>query len=200
LYYNEVMSGFEYSLAATMLQHGLLPEGLAIVKAIHDRYDGRLRARGEVHMASNSTVFGCGSPIGEDECGDFYGRALSSWSVLLALQGFQYNGPAESISFKPVWHPENHVSFFTGAEGWGVFSQGRKAGVQTDQIELRYGRLKLRELVLELPAGMAAGKVTVQVGKKAVEVKTTLRGTELRIAAAAAIVLEAGDTLAVEIR
>ena len=200
LYYDEVMSGFEYSLAATMLQHGLSPEGLAIVKAIHDRYDGRLRARGEVHMANNSTVFGCGSPIGEDECGDFYGRALSSWSVLLALQGFQYNGPAESITFKPVWQPENHVSFFTGAEGWGVFSQGRKAGVQTDQIELRYGRLQLRELVLELPAGMAAGKVTVQVGNKAVEVKTTLRGTELRIAAAAAIVLEAGDTLAVEIR
>ena len=102
LYYNEVMSGFEYSMAATLIQYGLVNEGISVLQAIANRYDGRLRSTGEVHIANNSTVFGCGSPFGEDECGDFYDRALSSWSALLALQGFMYDGPQQVIIFKPV--------------------------------------------------------------------------------------------------
>jgi non-lysosomal glucosylceramidase len=110
LYYCEVMSGFEYAAAATMLQYGMLEEGLGMIKAISERYDGRLRAQGEVTISSNATVFGTGSPFGEDECGDFYARPLSSWSVLLAMQGFILNGPEKTIGFKPVWQPENHAS------------------------------------------------------------------------------------------
>lgn len=200
LYYDEVMSGFEYSAAAAMIQYGLVQEGLDIVKAIHDRYDGRLRADGEVHMENNSTVFGCGSPVGEDECGDFYGRAMSSWSVLLALQGFQYDGPRDSLGFKPVWKPEDHASFFSAAEGWGVFRQQRGDGVQTGRIELKYGRLKLRELVFEVPAAVVAGKVNVKIGARPVAVKTSVNGTELRITADRAVELQAGETLTMEIR
>ena len=167
-YHDEVMSGFEYTAAVAMIQSGLVNEGLEIIKAIHDRYDGRLRAQGEVHMDNGSTVFGCGSPVGEDECGDFYGRAMSSWSALLALQGFQYDGPRGSITFKPVWQPENHVSFFTAAEGWGVFRQQRAAGVQSQRIELNYGRLKIRELVFGLPATKADATASVKIGDRAV--------------------------------
>ncbi|KKK80811.1 hypothetical protein LCGC14_2819760 [marine sediment metagenome] len=41
-YYNEVMSGFEYAAAASMLQYGMIEEGLGMVKAISERYDGRV--------------------------------------------------------------------------------------------------------------------------------------------------------------
>jgi len=200
LYYCECMSGFEYSFAATLIQSGLVQEGLEVVKAIHDRYDGRLRAKGEVSVAENATVFGCGSPVGEDECGDFYGRAMSSWSVLLALQGFQYDGPRGSITFKPVWQPGNHVSFFTAAEGWGVFTQRREAGVQSERIELNYGSLKIRELVVEVPAGTVASTVTMKIGNRAVDVKTSVTGPELHITASQAMTLQAGEVLDVEIR
>lgn len=152
LYYNEVMSGFEYAAAATMLQYGMVDEGLEMVKAIAKRYDGRLRAKGEVHMANNSTVFGCGSPFGEDECGDFYGRALSSWSVLLALQGFIYDGPTKTIGFKPVWQPENHSSFFSTSDAWGLFTQTRSKSSQTSVINVKYGSVQIKNIALEAPA------------------------------------------------
>jgi len=200
LYYDEVMSGFEYGAAAAMIQYGLVTEGLDIIKAIHDRYDGRLRAQGEVHMAPMSTVFGCGSPVGEDECGDFYGRAMSSWSALLALQGFQYDGPQESITFKPIWQPEDHTSFFTAAEGWGVFVQSRKDGIQTERLELKHGQLELRELVFEVPAAKTDAKATVKAGGRPLAAKTSVHGTELRLNLDQPVELKAGETLLVEIQ
>lgn len=162
LYYNEVMSGFEYSFAATMIQYGLIDEGLTVIHEIYKRYDGRLRSEGEVHMANNSTVYGCGSPVGEDECGDFYGRPMSSWSALLALQGFQYNGPEQTMTFNPIWKPEGHQSFFSGAQGWGLYTQIRRKDTQTCQLEIRYGELALKQLTLHVPEGSVATDVTIE--------------------------------------
>lgn len=169
LYYNEVMSGFEYATAATMLQYGMMEEGLDMVGAIAKRYDGRLRAKGEVHMASNSTVFGCGSPFGEDECGDFYGRVLSSWSVLLALQGFSYDGSQHTIGFNPVWQPENHQSFFSASEGWGAFKQIQNESNQTSVIAVKYGNVTVRQIQLTVPEKKQVIQVSVKdkiTGKK----------------------------------
>jgi uncharacterized protein (DUF608 family) len=169
LYYNEVMSGFEYAAAATMLQYGMVEEGLDIVKAISERYDGRLRAKGEVHMANNSTVFGTGSPFGEDECGDYYGRALSSWSVLLALQGFIYDGPQQTIGFNPAWQPENHSSFFSTSDAWGLFTQTRSKRSQTSVIAVKYGDLTVGQIQLSVPEKKQVRQVSVnekKTGKK----------------------------------
>jgi non-lysosomal glucosylceramidase len=163
LYYNEVMSGFEYAAAATMLQYGMINEGTSMVNSIANRYDGRLRAAGEVHMANNSTVFGCGSPFGEDECGDFYGRALSSWSVLLALQGFVYDGPKQTIGFKPVWQPENHKSFFTASSGWGLFTQTQNSEAQTSQITVKYGSVLVKKIILSIPVDKEVNNISVQI-------------------------------------
>ena len=172
LYYNEVMSGFEYSLAATLIQYGLVNEGISVIQAIANRYDGRLRSTGEVHMANNSTVFGCGSPFGEDECGDFYGRPLSSWSALLALQGFMYDGPQQVITFRPVWQPENHKSFFSASEGWGLFSQTRSKSSQTNVLAVKYGIVAVRQIQLVVPDKHKVSRLSVKEsksGKKKVE-------------------------------
>jgi uncharacterized protein (DUF608 family) len=165
LYYNEVMSGFEYSMAATLIQYGLVNEGISVIQAIANRYDGRLRSTDEVHMANNSTVFGCGSPFGEDECGDFYGRALSSWSALLALQGFMYDGPQQVITFKPVWQPENHKSFFSASEGWGLFTQTRSNTSQTSVISVKYGNVTFRQIELMVPDKHKVSQVSVKENK-----------------------------------
>jgi len=169
LYYNEVMSGFEYSMAATLIQYGLVNEGISVIQAIASRYDGRFRSTGEVHMANNSTVFGCGSPFGEDECGDFYGRPLSSWSTLLALQGFMYDGPQQSITFKPVWQPENHKSFFSASEGWGLFTQTQSKSGQTDVIAVKYGIVTVRQIQLIVSENNHVNQVSVKV--KETEIK-----------------------------
>ncbi len=134
-----------------------------MVKAIAKRYDGRLRANGEVHMANNSTVFGTGSPFGEDECGDFYGRALSSWSVLLALQGFICDGPQQTIGFIPVWQPENHCSFFSTSDAWGLFSQTQSRTSQSSVIDVKYGTAKIKTIVLATPDKKTGGKLIVKL-------------------------------------
>lgn len=160
-YYCEVMTGFEYAAAATMIQHGMAEQGLEIVEEISKRYDGRFRGSDEVTTASNATVFGSGSPFGEDECGDYYARAMSSWSVLLALQGYIYDGPKQIIGFKPILNPENHASFFTTSTSWGLFKQTQSELTQTADFELKYGAVQIKEIVLEAPDQKTASNISV---------------------------------------
>ena len=87
-YGDEVMTGFEYSAAVEIMQTGLVKEGLMVIKTISDRYDGRLRTEGVTSMKNGPWGYS-GNPFGDDECGKFYGRSLSVWSALIALQGFQ---------------------------------------------------------------------------------------------------------------
>ena len=109
-----------------------------VIKRIVDRYDGRLRTEGVTEMKNGAWGYS-GNPFGDDECGKFYGRSLSVWSVLLALQGVEYDGPARRIGFKPRLNPKDHSSFFTVAEGYGLFSQSQGPNQQKYSIELREG-------------------------------------------------------------
>jgi len=196
-YADEAMTGFEYAAAAAMVQAGLLREGFTVVHAVSDRYDGRLRT-GLTDAATASWGYS-GNPFGDDECGKFYARAMSVWAMLLACQGFIYDGPAGLIGFKPAWKPEDHVTFFTGAEGWGLFTQRRTSGIQTERIEVRYGRLRLSQMVLALPAEAKPVKATVQVGRRSISAEFTAVGDELRVTLVEPVVLEAGSALGVAV-
>jgi len=143
LYADEVWTGIEYSTAGLMIYEGMLEEAFTIVKTARDRYDGRLRE------GLNSGPGG--NPFCELECGRFYARALSSWSLLLAAQGFICDAPAGRIGFVPRWRPEDHRSFFSAAEGWGLFRQQARGNSQAASIDVRFGRLPVRELVLGRP-------------------------------------------------
>ena len=167
-YSSEVWTGLEYATAATMIQSGLLKEGLAVVRTAYDRYDGRLRTALGAGWGDYANWTYSGNPFSDDECGKFYGRALSVWSLLLALQGFVYDGPAATIGFKPVWQPEDHRSFFTAAEGWGLFTQKRARGEQSERIEVRMGRLRVRTLVFELDEGARPAQIVVKAAGKTV--------------------------------
>ena len=63
-----------------------------VIKVISDRYDGRLRTDG-VSDFDNGPWGYSGNPFGDDECGKFYGRSLSVWSVLLASTGVYLRRP-----------------------------------------------------------------------------------------------------------
>ncbi|MBI5095020.1 MAG: glucosylceramidase [Candidatus Hydrogenedentes bacterium] len=194
IYYgDEVMSGFEYSAAAEMIHAGLLKEGFAVVRAISDRYDGRLRTR---LTAGDTASWGySGNPFGDDECGKFYGRAMSAWSLLIACQGFVYDGPNGMIGFHPVWRPEDHASFFTVAEGWGLFTQTRTARQQTGRLEIRRGQLRLNSVVLDLPEKKTPGQVTVTLGGRTLESSISTEGTTLTVSFPSQVALNEGDSL-----
>ena len=198
LYADEVMSGFEYSAAAAMVQAGLLREGFAVVRAASLRYDGRLRTG---LTGSDTASWGySGNPFGDDECGKFYARPMSIWSMLLACQGFVYDGPAGAIGFRPVWKPEDHASFFSGAEGWGLFTQKRAGRTQTERLDVRYGKLRVRTLLFELPENAKPTKVSVAVGGRAIRSAHKLKDAALTISLPAEVTVGKGRAMTAEIR
>jgi len=93
-YFSECMNGFEYQVACHMIYEGLMDEGLAIVKAVRERYDGERR-----------------NPWNEFECGSNYARSMASYSLLLALSGFEYDMRKGHIGFSPKINKEDKISF-----------------------------------------------------------------------------------------
>ncbi|WP_372807850.1 GH116 family glycosyl hydrolase, partial [Pontiella sp.] len=193
-YGDEVMTGFEYAAAATMIQNGLQNEGLMAIKTIYDRYDGRLRTEGVTDLDVAAWGYS-GNPFGDDECGKFYGRSLSSWSALLVLQGFVYDGPAGRIGFRPRWQPENHASFFTAAEGYGLFSQTLDANTLAASIDLKAGQLRLTEVVLSLPEGKRAKSAQATLAGKPVAARFDSKGADVTLLLKSPLVLKAGQRL-----
>ncbi|MBX3112590.1 MAG: hypothetical protein KF857_11330 [Fimbriimonadaceae bacterium] len=103
MYFNECMSGFEHQAAAGMIYEGLVTEGLAVERAVHDRYAPHKR-----------------NPYNEIECSDHYGRAMASYGVFVALTGFYCHGPRNAVSFRPrTGKAKNRFPFIT-ANGWGT--------------------------------------------------------------------------------
>jgi len=198
IYADEAMTGFEYSAAAMMLYAGQMKEGFGVVRAVADRYDGR--ARTGLTGGGTSSWGHSGNPFGDDECGKFYARPMSIWSMLLACQGFVYDGPAGLIGFRPAWKPEDHVSFWSGAEGWGLFTQKREAGRQTERIEVRHGKLAVKSLVFELPKDATLSKVTVALGDKQLEAKHESKDGRLTITLVAGTSVQEGQALNVAVQ
>ena len=86
------------------------------------------------------------NPWDEFECGHHYARALSSWSLLLALSGYQYSGPAQRLRFAPPAAAGEFRSFFTAGTAWGtVRITGRQAELRVEAGELTLRRLEIGE-------------------------------------------------------
>jgi uncharacterized protein (DUF608 family) len=197
MYANEAWTGTEYPVAAEMIEVGLLREGFAIARAGWLRYDGRARAGLTTDSWGPKAVNS--NPFGDDECGSFYARALSNWSMLIACQGFHYDGPAGEIGFAPKWRPDDHATMFTSAEGWGLFEQKRTGGKQTEQLKIAYGKLSVRSLVLELPDGAKASSVKVSLSGRDLSAKFVQTGARVRITLDEPATVETDKVLSVDI-
>ena len=178
-YGDEVMTGFEYSAAAMMIHAGLMREGFAVARAVYERYDGRRRA-GLTESDWSSWGYS-GNPFGDDECGKFYARAMSSWSLLTACQGFDFSGPEGRIGFNPMWKPEDHRSFFTTAEGWGVFSQKRGGDRVNAALDLRYGKLRVNSIHLTAGGNWPGVSVSVRVGNHKIPATVNMAGPKITV-------------------
>ena len=107
-YYAEVMTGFEHSAAALMFYSGMVAQGLEYVENLRSRYDGVKR-----------------NPWDEAECGHHYARAMSSWSSVVALSGFQYEGDRGHVIALPRVPSEDFRCFWATGTGWGSYSLKR---------------------------------------------------------------------------
>ena len=128
-YAGEVWTGIEYQVAATLIYCGYLDEGLTMVHAIRDRYDGYKR-----------------NPFSEVESGHHYARAMASWGVYNALTGFRQDAHEGCFSFDPKIDAEDFSCFFVAGNAWGVYRQ-RKDGERIERsVEVLHGSLDGMEL------------------------------------------------------
>lgn len=125
-YADEVWTGIEYQVAAHLIYEGLVDEGLEVVRAVRSRHDGLRR-----------------NPWDEFECGHHYARAMASWSLLLALSGFEYDGPAGALTLRPRLAGDFRCFWSTGP-AWGRYLRTRGE----HRLEVLHGSLSLRRLRL----------------------------------------------------
>lgn len=133
-YAQEAMHGFEYAAAVHMIQVGLVDEGLAVVKAVRDRYDGERR-----------------NPWNEFECGSNYARSMASYALLNAFSGFTFDMVEGVLGFNPVKLGRRPFRcLWSLGTGWGTVL------ITPERVELEVveGHLTLKGLRLPfLPAG-----------------------------------------------
>jgi hypothetical protein len=185
-YSDEVWTGIEYQVASHLIYEGLLEEGLSVVKAVRDRYDGFRR-----------------NPWNEVECGHHYARAMSSWGVLTALAGYSYSAPEMRMGFDPKMNADDFLTVWTAGSGWGTYSQKAEAGSGLAiGLETKAGAIDLKELDFTLPPG-AAGKAvrsikTVHAGST-VPVSVRREGDTIRVLLTKPVRVEPGKPLALAI-
>ena len=185
LYSDEVWTGVEYQVAAHLIYEGLVEEGFAVVKAARDRYDGVPRPP----ITRN--------PWNEIECGGHYARAMSSWSLLLALSGWDYDGPRQALRLTPRQAPENFRAFFAGPEGWGSLRQSRSAATQQNELSVREGRLALS--LVTLNSAVAPRRVTVECAGRTLHSAFSHDAGAVAISLTQPILIKAGQTLVVRL-
>ncbi len=102
VYSDEVWTGIEYQVASHLILMGRVTEGLEIVRACRDRYDGRVR-----------------NPFDEYECGHWYARALSSYALLQAMSGARYDAVDKVLHLDPAITGDFRA-FLSTATGYGT--------------------------------------------------------------------------------
>ncbi len=178
-YFNECMNGFEYQAAGHMVAEGLVQEGLAITRAVHDRYAPSRR-----------------NPYNEIECGDHYARSMASHGVFISACGFECHGPKKHLGFAPKITPENFKAPFIAAEGWGSFSQRIASGKLTAALEVLHGKLSLVTLALEHEGG---DKVTVKLADTTLSATIKRTGKRVLIALATPVEIPANGKLMITV-
>lgn len=182
-YRDEIWTGIEYQVAGHLAWEGMLLEALAICRGVHERY----------HPSRHN-------PWNEIECGDHYARSMASWGVLLGLSGFAYHGPKGHLGFAPRLTPERFRCAFTASEGWGTLGQERTGTIQTDAVAVRWGRVRLRSVALELPPRARLREATVTLDGAPVPAAAAQDGTRLLLRTEADVLVNAGSELRIALR
>jgi uncharacterized protein (DUF608 family) len=125
-YSDEVWTGIEYQVASHLIMTGQVREGLAIVRAVRARYDGRWR-----------------NPFDEYECGHWYARAMASYGLLQALSGARYDAVEQVLYLEPRVKGDFRA-FLCTATGYGT------VGVRKGQpfLEVASGTIPVRRIAL----------------------------------------------------
>jgi non-lysosomal glucosylceramidase len=179
-YYAEVFTGLEHATAAMMMYADMVDEGTEYIANTRARYDGEKR-----------------NPWDEAECGHHYARAMSSWSSVVALSGFDYDGAQEAVTAVPRLPHRAFRCFWASGTGWGEFfyAPGTSGGTFLT-LRVLAGKLRCRSARIT-----AVGTRTrMRVAEKEYPHRATNSGTATLFTADETIVIGEGDELKIEVR
>ena len=131
VYSDEVWTGIEHQVAAHLMLMGNVKEGLEVVRACRDRYDGRVR-----------------NPFNEYECGHWYARALASYGYLQCLTGVRFDAVVKTLYVDSK--VGDFTSFLSTETGFGTVTL--KAGKVS--VKEAYGKLPVERVSI-------SGKISV---------------------------------------
>ena len=179
-YYAEVFTGLEHATAAMMMYADMVDEGTEYIANTRARYDGEKR-----------------NPWDEAECGHHYARAMSSWSSVVALSGFDYDGAQEAVTAVPRMPHRAFRCFWASGTGWGEFSYAPgTSGGTFFTLRVLAGKLRCRSVRIT-----AIGTRTrMRVAEKEYPHRATNSGTATLFTAEETIVIGEGDELKIEVR
>ncbi|MDA0748315.1 MAG: GH116 family glycosyl hydrolase, partial [bacterium] len=146
VYSDEVWTGIEYQVASHLIEEGLVAEGLTIVKAARDRYNGRVR-----------------NPWNEYECGNYYARAMASYALLGSLSGFRYSRAKKTLWLAPKLSLNRFKTFFCTATGFGTLTCTDKSitiDMVEGEVEVDALYLNGKQVHLKQPLAVHSGKKT----------------------------------------
>jgi hypothetical protein len=104
----------------------MVEEGLDIVRACRDRYDGRIR-----------------NPFNEYECGHWYARALSSYGLIQGLTGARYDAVDKTL-YLDSQIGDSFRCFLSTATGFGTV--GLRNGKPF--VEIKMGRIDIDRVLV----------------------------------------------------
>ncbi len=170
-YAEETMHGFEYQAACHLIMNGMVEEGLAMVKAVRDRYDGARR-----------------NPWNEIECGSNYARSMASYALLNAFSGFRFDLAQGMIGFHPVRAIRGRFRcFWSVGAAWGDIDIRSGGAV----LRVRYGEIELKRLDLGL---VGRGEPQVTLGERRVPCERDSGGIQF----GTPVTIRAGEALEVK--
>jgi non-lysosomal glucosylceramidase len=127
-YWSEVWSGLEYVFAIGLAQVGNTEAAVDVVKTVRRRFGGSRR-----------------NPFNEAECGSHYARALSSWGLVVAMTGFNYDARTGCMRFAVSSRPVRW--FWSTGSAWGILDQGAN-GEPHVELEVLHGAVLVERLVV----------------------------------------------------
>ena len=149
-------TGIEYAFASMLMEFGLVEEGVALVRAVGDRYARAGRIWNHV------------------ECGDHYYRAMCSWTTLLGATGFKVDVPGGVLTIAPVIRVAEVRAPWVAATAWGEMEQRARRltlGCRTGSITFQRLRVNLpgRRFGVRLGAKRVPCSVTDEHGYRVLD-------------------------------
>jgi hypothetical protein len=96
---------------------------------------------------------------------------MSSWSTILALSGFRYDGSTGAVIATPRQSHTDFECLWATGTGWGTFTLQRQAGNTVFVIKVLVGTLNCRSC--EIPA--SGKQATVESAGRKIENRTSRR-------------------------